>query len=63
MSSERRDDGATLPQSPPPGKGQDETGVDRVVVSPSGSLVTQTALVLSAAIMAQLMIRGPLPGA
>jgi hypothetical protein len=63
MSSERRDDGSALPKSPPTGTGQDETVVERVVVSATGSLVTQTALVLSAAIMAQLTIRGPLPGA
>jgi hypothetical protein len=37
--------------------------VERVVVSPQGAPVTETALVLSDAMLAQLVLRGPLPSA
>ena len=38
-----------------------EAIVRRVVVSPKDAPVTRTALVLSDAILAQLVIKGPLP--
>ena len=39
----------------------DEIIVRRVVVSAQGAPVTRTALVLSDAILAELVIKGPLP--
>jgi hypothetical protein len=42
-------------------KPPEEVIVGRVVISPEGAPVTQTALLLSAAALEQLVIRAPLP--
>jgi hypothetical protein len=54
--------GATV-RTPPAAKPREHAIVERVVVSPKGAPVTETALVLSDAMLAQLVLRGPLPSA
>jgi hypothetical protein len=61
MSEHTKDRRPTpLPPRPAPAG---EPIVERVVVSPKDAPVRQMALVLSDAVLAQLVIKGPLPSA
>jgi hypothetical protein len=60
--SENRKNGRPTPL-PPRAPNVQDTIVERVVLSPKDAPVRQMALVLSDAVLAQLVIKGPLPAA
>jgi hypothetical protein len=60
--SEQKKNGRPAPLPPRPASADDPI-IERVVVSPKDAPVRQMALVLSDAVLAQLVIKGPLPAA